>query len=117
MSKRIPRYVADLVATRADGACEIMHPEAGCTGGAEHLHHRKLRSQGGGHTVSNLVHICAACHRWVHGHPAAAYRCGWLVHGWDDPEETPMLRRSDSVMLSKDGKAEATYAIMHGWLL
>lgn len=48
------------------------------------MHHRKMRSQGGGHTASNLLHLCFPCHTYVHEHPADSYANGWLLHSWDD---------------------------------
>lgn len=104
---RVPREVAELVVERAQGMCEIMSPATGCTGHAQHLHHRQLRSQGGEHTVVNLVHICSACHYWLHMHPAISYTNGWLVKSTRDPRYTPFLRRGGAVFLFEDGEMEA----------
>ena len=103
---RIPREVAEIVAERAQGMCEIMDPQTGCNGRAEHMHHRQLRSQGGEHTVENLVHVCSACHHWLHMHPAIAYTNGWLVKSTRDPECEPFLRRGGAVFLFEDGEME-----------
>lgn len=103
---RMPREVAEQVAERAQGMCEIMSPDTGCTGRAEHMHHRQLRSQGGGHTVQNVVHICSTCHYWLHMHPAIAYTNGWLVKSTRDPECEPFLRRGGAVFLFEDGEME-----------
>ncbi|CRH92863.1 Uncharacterised protein [Chlamydia trachomatis] len=103
MAKRVPRAVAEVVVNRAMGVCEVMFPEAGCNGRAEQLHHRKLRSQGGGHSVHNLVHICHNCHNFIHSHPGLSYDNGWLVHSFDNPEEMPFRRRGGFVQLLADG--------------
>lgn len=45
------------------------------------VHHVRPRSQGGTHDLSNLVCLCRSHHRWVHAHPAVAYRLGLLQRG------------------------------------
>ncbi len=57
------------------------------------IHHRKLRSQGGGHTLDNLVTLDASCHRWWHNHPALGYAAGWLIPAGGDPAATPIEGR------------------------
>ena len=104
---RIPRDVAEIVAERAQGMCEIMDPQTGCNGRAEHMHHRKLRSQGGEHTVENLVHICSTCHDYVHRHPAISHTMGWIVRSSYDPRHSPFLRRGGAVFLFEDGEMES----------
>lgn len=74
--KAVPRWVRNLVAKRSDGLCEVR--ALGCELRAVHVHHRKLRSQGGKDTVGNLMHVCAWCHRWVHEHPREARKRGWI---------------------------------------
>src|SRR5699024_3524176 len=100
---RVPTEVAEVVNERAGGICEIINIEAGCTGYREQLHHRKLRSQGGEHTVENLVGICHRCQYWRHAHPAIAYANGWLVKGAKDPELIPFRLRGVLSFLRKDG--------------
>jgi 5-methylcytosine-specific restriction endonuclease McrA len=73
---------------RSGGKCEF------CRDGlnnSAHVHHRKLRSQGGGHEEANLALICVRCHMWAHAHPDTAYEWGWLVRGSFDPAETPIV--------------------------
>lgn len=50
-----------------------------CVGRAAHVHHRRLRSQGGGDEPSNLLAVCPPCHRYIHDHPAESYERGWLL--------------------------------------
>jgi hypothetical protein len=59
---------------------------------AKHVHHRKLRSQGGPDTGSNLVLMCDDCHGWCHagGSRAAAERAGYIVPSWAEPRRVPM---------------------------
>lgn len=35
-------------------------------------HHIKKRSQGGKHTLENLIDLCFECHRWAEDHPKEA---------------------------------------------
>lgn len=60
-------------------------------GEAMHLHHRKLRSQGGTHTPANGVTLCARCHRWVHANPQRAAGLGLIVKSWQVPEEVEVV--------------------------
>lgn len=66
------------VMRRAGGLCEVA--VEGCTLHAVHVHHRLMRSQGGGHELSNLLAVCSRCHDWVHSHPKVSYAEGWLLH-------------------------------------
>jgi hypothetical protein len=59
---------------------------------AEHLHHRKLRKQGGPDTPDNLLACCSDCHSWIHAHPAVSYVMGLLIRG-SDPDPTSPYRR------------------------
>ncbi|WP_363324762.1 HNH endonuclease [Corynebacterium ciconiae] len=61
-----------------------------CVWEGQHLHHRQLRSQGGGHTTENLVLLCHTCHEWVHRHPAQARERGLIVPGTRDPAGVPV---------------------------
>ena len=74
----IPKRVRIEVATRSLGFCEARVPGV-CTGNGEHLHHVVLRSRGGRHLASNLLHVCNADHRWIHHHPAEATRLGLMA--------------------------------------
>ena len=100
---RMPEKVAETVTERANGYCEVMVSRR-CTGGAEHLHHRKLRSQLGQHEVPNLVYVCHECHAWIHANPAKSYERGFLVRGARVPEHQPVLYRNGSMFfLARDG--------------
>lgn len=74
---------------RAMGFCEKCGTEM--VSGGDVRHHRKLRSQGGRHTLDNLVLICQACHTWIHANPGDAYALGWLVNSWNEPHEIPII--------------------------
>lgn len=63
---------------------------ADCSGIATHVHHRKLRSQGGPNTLDNLLDVCLWCHATIHGNPARSYAAGLLVRGSDDPAAVPV---------------------------
>lgn len=86
-------------------ACEAMIPGA-CTGSMQEWHHRKLRSQGGGHEVVNGLGVCAGCHRAIHADPSRAYEHGWLVRGYHEPADMPVFRRGEWVFLTMEGGVE-----------
>lgn len=102
----IPRVVVEAVLGRSGGNCEAMVKGARCTMRAEHLHHRQLRSQGGGHTVENLVYVCHRCHDWVHKHPSQAMKLGLIVSGRADPGRVKVNRRGRWVILTGSGECE-----------
>lgn len=91
---------------RRDGwKCAICNREIDSHWSGYSIHHRIPRSHPfpGLHEPANLILLCGSgttgCHGWVHAHPAAAYRMGWLVHNWQTPEHTPL------------------YSHDHGWIL
>lgn len=69
----------DEVMERCYGVCEF----PGCAHRADHVHHRKLRSQGGPDTAENCMALCFTHHDYIHAHPAESYDRGWLLHSWD----------------------------------
>lgn len=66
------------LADRSSGWCEITH--SGCTGKGTEVHHRLMRSQGGGHEAENLALCCEPCHSFIHANPEWSYERGWLLH-------------------------------------
>ena len=95
---RIPDHVVQSVTTRAEGFCEAMIRGV-CNGRPEHLHHRQLRSRGGGDTVENLTAVCHRCHDWIHRHPKESTALGLMVSRWADPAEVPMAHRGKERLL------------------
>lgn len=69
------------VSARSGGQCEARLDI--CTGQAQAVHHVLRRSQGGGHEPENLLHLCNACHGWVHANPAKAVEKGLLRRSYD----------------------------------
>lgn len=68
------------------------------------VHHRKLRSQGGKHKITNLLILCRACHNWAHANPAKARERGIIVHCMDDPALVPVEHAKHGlVRLEPDG--------------
>lgn len=107
MAKKMPQSVYEAVFARAES--DALHPACEatirgvCSFRATHWHHRKLRSQGGGHDVVNGLAVCDACHHFFHMHPAVAYGNGWLVPSYLDPALVPVQRRDRVVRLYEDG--------------
>lgn len=83
------RATCDLVDARDAYTCARCGHQA--QGGSRH--HRQLRRHGD-HSPANLVLVCGSgttgCHGWAHGNPAEAYKTGWLVHSWHNPEHVPI---------------------------
>lgn len=104
----IPADVSALLVARSGGWCEPMvHGE--CTGVARERHHRKRRRDGG-HAVTNLLHCCPECHRWITEHPAYSRMpgVGWIVSAFDDAETADVLLHQSGpdtriVRLAADG--------------
>lgn len=61
-------------------------PATGTAGVDYHIHHRRLRSQGGGHGPENLITLCAAHHEEAHANPSAAAVLGRIVPSFANPE-------------------------------
>lgn len=58
----------------------------GATGVPLHVHHRKLRSQGGTEQMENLVSVCDECHRFIHDNVAWSKERGFILSSWVDPQ-------------------------------
>ena len=98
--------VADLVVTRAGGVCERCRSRP-----AEQIHHRRPRGMGGTKkpdVASNLVHICARCHREVERFRMQAIWDGWIVRQSHDPIRTPVRLMPGQWMVLDD---EGTFTL------
>jgi 5-methylcytosine-specific restriction endonuclease McrA len=86
----IPPEIAEAVALRANGACEACRFPL--SDWDAHIHHRKLRSQGGEHTEANLLYVHNYCHEAIHSSKLSgvAYDFGLLVRSWLDPADVPV---------------------------
>ena len=102
---RMPQELREAVYERAQYMCEVMEPGT-CEGVAGHVHHRRMRSQGGEHTLVNCVAVCPSCHRFIHANPSKSYSLGWLVRSTREPESMPFFRRGGAVILMPDGEME-----------
>lgn len=111
------RTARPLVRARSGGMCETRLPGA-CLGRATNMHHRKNRSQGGRWAASNLLDLCGSgttgCHGVLtdpQGHRAEYEAAGWIVPGYADPDEVPVLIHNattghDWVLLNDKGDLE-----------
>lgn len=59
-----------------------------CRPKASHVHHRRFRSRRGSNQLCNLLHVCEACHQWIHRHGDWANELGLALHA-DQPESLP----------------------------
>lgn len=84
------RRARPLVRARSGGRCEAQASPA-CSGQATHVHHRKLRSQGGTNDLGNLLDTCLWCHGAIHGRVAASLERGLLVASWADPADVAVV--------------------------
>lgn len=71
-----------IVDARSGGMCEV--GADGCTGRAEHHHHRKMRSAGVDHSPENLFAVCGSCHFKAHN-ASERFDRGWQLHSWETP--------------------------------
>jgi hypothetical protein len=99
--------IVDKVLERANNHCEV------CGSGGDNfaLHHRKLKSRGGKDEVSNLIAVHHECHNLgtnsIHLNPKRATENGWIVPGWAEPSEFPLLMADGSkVLLDNEGNYE-----------
>lgn len=88
---------------RAGGRCEHCGADLNTTG--LEAHHRKLRSQGGGHGVENLAALCPTCHHdRIHAHPTYAVERGFIVPMRANPcTRALVLHDGRTVRLNTDG--------------
>jgi len=70
------------------------------------LHHRKLRSQGGDNSLSNLMAVHHDCHnlgtKSIHLNPEWAKKNGYIVSSWGNSAEIPILWQGKVIVLFKD---------------
>ena len=83
-AKAIPPKVRLAVHVRARGWCEVQW-DVECTRFSSEIHHRRRRSQGGGHVLANLRASCLLCHTHLHAYPTEAHARGFLLRA-GDPE-------------------------------
>lgn len=96
---------------RSGGVCEMRNLLAPCSGRAAEVSHRIKRGAGGRHgeareangRMSNLIHACSPCHRWVHANPEAAGQRGWILTECQDPRAVPALINDVPSYLDDDG--------------
>jgi 5-methylcytosine-specific restriction endonuclease McrA len=89
--KPIPLKARKAVRERDQYRCVAGGCWVGETGG--HIHHRKLRSQGGDNSVDNLILLCAQHHNAIHHNVELAYQLGYLVRSWDNPAAVQIAAR------------------------
>ncbi len=78
----------------------------------EQIHHRQGRRIADPHRLSNLITLCADCHRYVHAHPAESYDAGTMVprNGIRTTTGTPIKTTRGWILLADDGSYITTEA-------
>ena len=82
-----------------------------CSAPMVQIHHRRPRGMGGSrrdeaiNAPSNLVCLCASCHRWIEAHPAQSFEDGWRVRRAHDPRAIPLIVGDSEVYLDDDYQA------------
>lgn len=102
-SRPIPNGVRRLVRARSHGDCEMCGQRDPLQ-----LHHRKQRSVGGAHLVSNLLHLCNRCHVQVHQRMEHSLQTGRIIHSWASSLTSPVLLTRGWVYLDEDGSWRAS---------
>ncbi len=91
---------------RSGGVCEVCGAEQ-----ATNWHHRKAKSHGRDHRLSNALHLCGSgttgCHGLITNTRTEWYDNGWLVRSGGNPAMTPVARRGEWVFLTDDGGIES----------
>jgi len=106
----VPREVRTAVHARSGGRCEICGIPL--QAGWRSIQHRKRRSQGGPHDVTNLLDVCgpnasAGCHFRADA-GMGRHSMGWQVAREFDPAVVPVLLADRRwVLLTADGGYEA----------
>lgn len=103
----IPARVRQAIRVRDNCQCQ----RCGTRVVSGELHHRRRRAVGDDpHALSNLVTLCGGpghdgCHQWVHAHPEAATRAGFIVsmHHDGDVAGVPVLTFDGLVRFDDDG--------------
>jgi hypothetical protein len=94
------RTTREAVAGRSGGYCEY------CGHRATNMHHRVNRSQGGGWSPVNILHLCGSgttgCHGFFTHQPELAYEMGVSVHRADDPAAIPVRTPTQLLWLTDD---------------
>lgn len=82
-SKKVADYdeqfalIRPTILERDNNRCVAQIPNC-CWNLAIHVHHKKLRSQGGTNLPSNLISLCLACHEFIHSNPDWSKERGFL---------------------------------------
>jgi hypothetical protein len=117
---RTPEALRAALVKRSGGWCEVQLVDV-CDGRATDFQHRVAQGNGGVHgaalaasdRLSNGLHCCRSCHRWIHANPEASQRefVGWSVRRGSDPARVPALYRGEVVYLSDDGSVASYEAV------
>lgn len=99
--RQLAPELREAVFARSGGLCELCGERLTAVW---ECHHRKLRSQGGLDSVTNLLALHPLCHRRAHGHPAWAKEVGLIVHSMDNPARVRLALHGETwVRLRADG--------------
>ena len=100
----IPAALRRQLEARSGGWCEARL--LFCTGRATDTAHRNGQKMGGRPgdkpRLSNVLHLCRACHGWCHNRPAEAKDLGLMLEEWQDPAGEPVAYQSNGFVLLDD---------------
>ena len=80
---QIPSKIRAEVWRKSGRLCEVRLK--GCQFQATEIHHKKMRSRMGSHSLQNLVAICSYCHKQVTDNKPGTER--WRTHAWQKEGE------------------------------
>lgn len=103
--------IRPLLNERAIGCCERCGDPLPVNDDGTHYfehHHRLKRTQGGGDGIENGLAVHPICHQIIHSHPASSRPLGLLLYAGQVPEDIPVSRAGQWVLLLPDGSVVET---------
>lgn len=89
----IPPAVKAALKVRSGGRCERVIGRWRCANEAMDPHHVLAKSQGGKHTLENLLHLCRRCHNFCKDEPKRAEAEG-LIRKWNYTQDAHDIKQA-----------------------